>query len=78
MSATVSAGQLKSFVERIESLEAGKREVLEDIKQVYLEAKSFGFDVKILRKVVAERRKAEAEREEESALLDVYLQALKE
>jgi len=74
----IAAGQLKAFVERIEALEVSKRGTQGDIKEVYLEAKADGFDVKILRKVISERRKKEDERNEEAELMDVYLSALKE
>lgn len=73
---TFAQGQLKSLVERIERLEEEKKSISGDIKEVYAEAKSNGFDVKILRKVISERRKEAAEREEEQSLLDVYLNAL--
>lgn len=68
--------QLKAFVARIERLEEDKAAVAEDLKQVYGEAKAMGFDTKTLRAVIRLRRKDAAEREEEQALLDLYLQAL--
>jgi uncharacterized protein (UPF0335 family) len=69
-------GQLKSLVERIELLEEEKKELSTGIKEVYAEAKGNGFDTKILRKVIALRKKDRHEREEEQAMLDVYLEAL--
>lgn len=69
-------GQLKSLVERIERLEDEKAAITSDIKGVYDEAKANGFDVKILRKLIALRKKEAAEREEEQALLEVYMGAL--
>ncbi len=69
-------GQLRSLVERIERLEEEKRALAGDIKEVYGEAKANGFDTKILRKVLIIRRKDRAERDEEQALLDLYLGAL--
>lgn len=69
-------GQLQSYVERIEKLEYDKSEIQGWIKDVYAEAKSTGFDVKVLRKVVALRKKSRAEIEEEQALIDTYLAAL--
>jgi uncharacterized protein (UPF0335 family) len=69
-------GQLKSIVERIEHLEEEKKTIAGDIKEVYGEAKANGFDTKILRKVISIRKKDHAEREEEDAVLAVYLQAL--
>ena len=73
---TVAAGQLKAIIERIERLEEEKKEVAEQIKEVYAEAKANGFDAKILRKVVSLRKKPTEERQEEEALLDLYLSAL--
>ncbi len=73
---TVAAGQLLAIVERIERLEEEKKEVAEQIKEVYAEAKGNGFDVKTLRKIVAIRRKDPEERSEEEAMLDLYLHAL--
>ncbi|CAN5489357.1 DUF2312 domain-containing protein [soil metagenome] len=69
-------GQLKSLVERIERLEEEKKTIAADIKEVYAEAKANGFDTKILRKVVSIRKKDAQEREEEEAMLELYLQAL--
>ena len=73
-----TAGQLKSIIERIESLEEQKRQISADIKDVYSEAKSSGFDVKTLRAVVRLRRVAKDERAEAEALLDTYMIALGE
>ena len=72
----VAKDQLKSIVERVERLEEEKKEVAEQIKEVYAEAKANGFDTKTLRKVVALRKKSNADREEEEAMLDLYLHAL--
>ena len=69
-------GQLKSFVERVERLEEEKKAIAGDQKEVFAEAKSSGFDVKILRKVLALRKKSAEERQEEEAMLDLYLSAL--
>ena len=65
--------QLKSFVARIERLEEDKANVMADIKEVYSEAKSTGYDTKIMRKVIALRKIDRAERQETEALLDLYL-----
>jgi uncharacterized protein (UPF0335 family) len=73
---TVAAGQLKSVIERIERLEEEKKATAEQIKEVYAEAKSSGFDAKTIRKVVSLRKKPTEERQEEEALLDLYLSAL--
>ena len=68
--------QLRSLVERIERLEEEKKAIAEDIKEVYAEAKALGFDTKVMRKVIAMRKKDPQEREEEEAMLALYLQAL--
>ena len=73
---TVHASQLRAIIERIERLEEEKKEVSEQIKEVYGEAKGNGFDVTILRKVISLRKKSSDERSEEEAMLDLYLQAL--
>ncbi len=73
---TVAAGQLKSIIERVERLEEEKKEVADQIKEIYAEAKANGFDAKTIRKVVSLRKKPIEEREEEEALLDLYLSAL--
>ena len=75
-STTVHASQLRAIVERIERLEEEKKEVAEQIKEVYAEAKGNGFDVKTLRKIVSLRKKKPEERSEEEAMLDLYMQAL--
>ncbi|HUF43903.1 MAG TPA: DUF2312 domain-containing protein, partial [Aestuariivirgaceae bacterium] len=74
--ATFAEAQLKSLVERIERLEEEKRALSGDLKEVYAEAKGHGFDTKILRKVVALRRKDAVEREEEDTLVTLYMSAL--
>jgi uncharacterized protein (UPF0335 family) len=72
----IAANQLRQFVERIERLEEEKKALQEDIKEVYSEAKGRGFDTRILRKVISLRKKDQDERDEEEALIDVYLRAL--
>ena len=69
-------GRLKSFIERIERLEEDKAAVSNDMKEVFLEAKGEGFDVKILRKVIRLRKQDKVKREEEEALIDLYLSAI--
>ena len=69
-------GQLKSIIERIERLEQEKSEIAEQIKEVFAEAKGNGFDVKILRKVIRIRKQDAAKRQDEDAILDLYLSAL--
>lgn len=74
--ATVASGQLRSIIERIENLEEERKEIADQIKEVYAEAKGNGFDTKTLRKVIQLRKRSTEEREEEEALLDLYLSAL--
>jgi uncharacterized protein (UPF0335 family) len=73
---TVSAGQLRAFVERIERLEEDKAAVGGDIKEVYSELKAAGFDTKAVRALVKLRKKDLAERQEEETILDLYKNAL--
>lgn len=68
--------QLRQFVEQLERLEEEKKALQGDIKDKYLEAKAVGFDVKILRKVLAIRKKSKTEREEEDSILTIYKHAL--
>lgn len=75
LSATAQ-GKLKSFIERIERLEEDRAAVTSDLKEVYAEAKGEGFDTKILRKVVRLRKQDKAKRQEEDALVDLYLSAI--
>jgi len=70
--------QLKTIVERIERLEEDKAGIMADLKEVYAEAKGNGFDVKTLRKVVRIRKQDRAKRQEEEAILDLYLSAIGE
>jgi uncharacterized protein (UPF0335 family) len=67
---------LKSFIERIERLEEEKAALAADIREVYSEAKGTGFDVKIMRQVVRLRKLDTADRQEQDAILDLYLRAL--
>ena len=72
----VARDQLRAFIERIERLEEEKKTIADDIQDVYAEAKGTGFDTKILKKVIALRKKDDQERMEEEAILDTYLAAL--
>jgi uncharacterized protein (UPF0335 family) len=75
-SANVSAEQLKLFIERIETLEEEKRGLADDIKGVYAEAKSNGYDAKTMRTIVRLRRMDTNARAEMEALLETYKSAL--
>jgi uncharacterized protein (UPF0335 family) len=72
----VPAGELKSFIERVERLEEEKAALTADIREVYAEAKAQGFDAKIMRQVVRLRKMDKIEREEQETLLDLYLDAV--
>ena len=72
----VAGAQLKSFIERIERLMEEIKGLQDDVKDVYAEAKGNGFDTKVMRKVIALRKRDAAEREEEETILELYLQAL--
>jgi uncharacterized protein (UPF0335 family) len=76
MSNNVSAAQLRSFIERIERLEEEKKGMADDIKDVFGEAKSQGFDVKTMRAIIKLRALDKAKRQEAEALLDTYKSAL--
>jgi uncharacterized protein (UPF0335 family) len=75
--AEVAGDQLRGIVERIEHVEDEIRELNEAKKEIYLEAKSNGFDVKVLREVVRLRKQDQKERDELDELLEVYLRAIK-
>lgn len=68
--------QLRQFVEQIERLSEEQKQLAADIRDKYSEAKALGFDVKALKTIVRMRKKSASEREEEDALLQVYLGAL--
>ena len=72
----VAADELKQFVERIERLEEEKAGIAGDIKDVFAEMKGRGFDVKAVRSILRIRKKDHAERQEEEAMLELYMQAL--
>lgn len=74
---SIEGGQLLAFVERIENLEEDKRQTAEDIKDVYAEAKGTGFDVKVIRKVIARRRADRDKLAEEEQLIALYEQAIR-
>jgi uncharacterized protein (UPF0335 family) len=76
MSDTFGADRLKSIIERIERLNEEKAGIQGDIKEVYSEAKSAGYDTKAIRKLVSLRKKPANERQEEEAILETYLNAL--
>jgi len=70
--------KLKQFIARIERLEGEKAELAADIREVYGEAKSFGFDTKVVRKVVSLRKVEASERAEQEALLEMYMEVVED
>ena len=72
----VAAGELRQFIERIERLEAEKKDIAEQQKEVMAEAKARGYDTKVMRKVIALRKRDRDEIAEEEAVLEMYKEAL--
>lgn len=72
----IAADRLRSIVERIERLEEERKALGSDIKDIYQEAKSAGFEPKVVRQIISIRRKEPAEVEEQETLLDLYRRAL--
>ena len=75
---STSAGRLRTIIERLERLEEDKQAIMTDTKEVFAEAKGEGYDVKILRKVIRIRKQDKAKRQEEDAIMDLYMSALGE
>ena len=73
----IAGNQLRTIVERIEQVEEEIKELNEAKREIYAEAKSNGFDVKIIRQVIRVRKEDEKKRDEADMLLDTYLQAIK-
>ncbi|MDF3605895.1 DUF2312 domain-containing protein [Paracoccus sp. DMF-8] len=72
----VTADELRQFIERIEHLEQEKKDIAEQIKEVYAESKGRGYDTKALRAIVSLRKKDKDQVAEEEAVLELYKQAL--
>jgi uncharacterized protein (UPF0335 family) len=73
----IAGDQLRTLVERIEHIEAEIKELNEGKKEIYIEAKGNGFDVKVLREVIRLRKQDQKQRDEQESLLEVYMSALK-
>ena len=73
---TVTAGELRQFIERAEHLEAEKKDIAEQISEVMAEAKGRGYDTKALRTLLKMRKQSRDQRAEEEAILDLYKSAL--
>jgi uncharacterized protein (UPF0335 family) len=72
----IDSSRLTSIIERIERLEEEKKGIQNDIKDIYAEAKGVGFDVKALKHVIKQRKKSQAERDEEDAIFTTYEHAV--
>ncbi|MDB5415728.1 MAG: hypothetical protein JWR10_4063 [Rubritepida sp.] len=72
----IAVDRLRSIIDRIERLEQERKALGDDIKDIYSEAKSAGFDVKVVRQVIRLRKQEPAEVEEQETLLDLYRRAL--
>jgi uncharacterized protein (UPF0335 family) len=75
---TVAGERLRLFIERVERLEEEKKEVMDQIKEVYAEAKGEGYETKVMRQIVRLRKMDRNDRQEQEALLDLYLSAIGE
>jgi uncharacterized protein (UPF0335 family) len=73
---TVTAIQLKTIISRIEKLEEEKANIAADIKDVYLQAKGNGFDIKAVKQIIKIRKIDENERNEQETILDIYMRAI--
>lgn len=72
----ISTERLRGIIERIENLESDRKSLASDIKDIYTEAASAGFDKKVMRRLIADRRREQADVEEEQTLLEIYRRAL--
>ena len=74
--AGIHSDRLKTIIERIENLEEEKKALSDDIREIYSEAKSAGFDVKILRQLISLRKLDVNDRQEQEIMLDLYKRAM--
>jgi uncharacterized protein (UPF0335 family) len=75
---TIPGGKIRAFVERIENLDTELQELNEQKKEVIVEAKGEGFDVKILKEIIKLRKQDQEERDEREGLLDLYMRAMEQ
>ncbi len=73
---SIAVGQLRAFIERVERLEEEKKTISDDIKEVFAELKGSGFDTKAVRTIIRLRKKEAHERQEEEAMIQLYMDAL--
>jgi len=76
VAASVTADELRAFIERYERLEAEKKDIADQLKEVMAEAKGRGYDTKVLRKIIARRKRDRDDLAEEEAVMELYLNAL--
>jgi uncharacterized protein (UPF0335 family) len=76
MTYEISTDRLLLLIQRIEALSEEKQAMMDDIKDVYIEAKSAGFDPKAMKRIVQIRKKDKTEREAEEAMIELYKEAL--
>ena len=72
----IASDKLRSLIERIERLEEEKKGIADDIREIFAEAKSDGFDVKVMRTILKLRKMDAADRDEQEMLIDTYRKAL--
>ncbi len=72
----IAGDRLRTFVERIERLEEEKSALAADIREVYSEAKGTGYDVKTIRRIISLRKLDQSDRQEQEAMLELYMRAL--
>lgn len=72
----IAGGRIRSFVERIEHIEAEIAELSEGKKEVFAEAKGEGFDIKVIKEIIKLRKQDQDERDEQETLLDLYMKAM--
>ena len=72
----VTADELRQFIEQIEQLESEKKDISEQIREIYAESKARGYDQKALKTIIALRKKSADQRQEDDAILEIYKQAL--
>lgn len=73
---TVTADELRQFIERVERLEQEKKDIMDSVKEVYQEAKGRGYDAKVMRKIVSIRKRNRDDLAQEEAVTQMYMEAL--
>ncbi|GAA0616625.1 DUF2312 domain-containing protein [Paenochrobactrum glaciei] len=73
---TIATGQLRAFIERYERLDVEKKAISDDQKELVAEVKGSGFDVKAFKEIIKLRKKEDHERQEEEAMIQLYMDAL--